>query len=159
MGKLKKRAKTKSPASRIKKVVNAGDFSEFEDDDIYVKPCKKTHLIMWSRSISNDLGSERGSTHNAFDKIEKAVAKLILLSMCYSNGELIGDAWDEEDVLTLREFDYALIKKLFIESYNINRLPKGQGEELIKIFESLEEVEKTDMDFSEPEPPKKRGKK
>lgn len=147
MGKLKKRSKIRLSASKVKKIINAGEYEEFEDDDIYVKPCKKTKLIIWAKGLDEDLKS-RSNTMDIFEKVQKQIAKLVLSSMCYSNGELIGDSSCTDDISDFTEFDYALIKKLIIETFQINRLPKKQGEELLSVFKSLEELE-NEIEFND----------
>ena len=141
MGKLKKRSKIRLSASKVKKIINAGEYEEFKDDDIYVKPCKKTKLIIWAKGLDEDLKGARSNTMDVFEKVQKQIAKLVLSSMCYSNGELIGDSSCPDDISDFTEFDYALIKKLIIETFQINRLPKKQGQELLSVFKSLEELE------------------
>lgn len=144
--------------SKLKLALKAGTYEEFEEDDIYVKPCKKAHLAIWSSQLSAECDSlEGGENPIIIEILEIYLIKLILLSACYEDGEKLGLVNSEEDIDLFRELQYPLLRDLFRASYDINRLPKGQGDKLLEVFENLENIE--DADFEEVEEPKPKAKK
>jgi len=144
--------------SKLKQVFKAGE-CEALPDSIFVKPAKKSHLIIWASEFSRygKLTDEQLEVETNIIGIEKSFYQMILLSTCLGDGNLIGNPFDNDDLEKVGAIeDHESLSKLFIAACEINRIDKKLAKSLCGLLDGLFSMD-FDLDKLEDEP-KKRGR-
>ena len=147
--------------SKLTKVFKADKYDAFPDD-IYSKPCKKSNMIVWAAQLNkfSNLTDDDLQIESNIIAIEKSFYQMILISCCLANGQLLGSAFDDDDIEQLACIeDHSALNEMFMAACKSNKIDKT----LAKFFmDFLDGIYSVDFDLSKlddtPEPVKKRGR-